>query len=1274
MAAAGTISDGHMIEEIYAMLNLTGVSITFDTHNQGKDPDTVVHVFVKNRLNNTQGSDQNANFVSNLLDSQRYLDTGDLGDHSSSPYLAYGIGLAGNDGFDDPSTHAFPLTLMPDPVSLDDIVLPVVDIHILTHGNNRWIFDYKVTFTFDDHTTNEHASFTFSSKDDAGLPGVILDQDNSNYSGICAENPLRPIPVPDRPVSKSFLRKVTLDIFTHDQNKDGDTQLDIEIVNRLNATSATGIAVGTDLFPGEEFVDPSLHTVSWPSPDGTLTLNEIMLADMVLPEVKVTIHPNGHNRWIFDYRVTFEFADPDDFGEKKVIYSSRTGGVILDQDNNQHFGVYQGPSFPAVAARPAAPLVQNPDPITRTKPIPLALVRQKFDEFINNRNGIDSDHNPPLRRIRLHNSGRYNDGAFPESYLDVRSIIAGRETVNYVSSPTSLGQLSADGITNTVYFIDVNSDGLSISADSAQPPIFTFGIHFETGGPEETAGLFNIDITDFSITLKLTLVKLITDQGPTVVDVLNWINELQDLAATATSAGKDLSGLPLFHYTGTLLGQPVDVVSPLSAHALFIEDLIHVQLMTSETSDPGGFLRENIRDKIFDTLTKKDDITGRTPRDGINSTVTSWLLGGIADDDNDPDGHNIVINNIHTQDDTIMVTYTVPHNVFVPETPADFPASWDFSPGTLSNIDHIVVLTMENRSFDHMIGYLSLPVAQGGMGRTDIDGLKGGESNAFRGTTFPSVPITDTFFSPFPPHGFEPVHRAINGGLMDGFASEYAAQNGAAIAGQIMGHQTASTVPVYDALARDFAIGHRWFASHPGPTFCNRFYELTGRLNLDPSGFWEFDNSSPLRPVFTKTIFDYLSDATHSATGQPVTWTYFEQGYCFLRFFEQHTFDGDNIVSLDDPDRGFFAMAQAGTLPSVSFIDPHFVELPPDSNDDDSPSDIKDGQAFVQRVVEAVVASPAWDKTLLVVVYDEHGGFYDHVPPSAAARVSPELPIDTHGVRVPALVVSPWVGAGSVFGSDTRAVQAAAGAAAEAPAASVVQRGDLHFDHTSILKTIARRFMSTNPPYLGARYAQANDLSAVVSTQLRQTQFRPFIRYNFQFGASQMMLGVKDANPAPGAPLWQIAADGSAAQDFSFEDAGGGFFYIRSHVSNLYLTVQVPAVPATGGEPSIGTGGAPAAAAIPIGASIIENVKFVPGSAPASAALPFPATARQQWLLRPAGERDFFLVESRAAPGMVLQPANPTQPGPIVLGLNGPPVSIPPGRNAWKVSSPLLSD
>src|SRR2546430_1940710 len=327
---------------------LTGVSITFHTHDDNKDFDTVLHVFVKNRLNTTEGSEQNFDFASNFLAFQRYLDSGDLNDHSSSPYLAYGIGLAANDSVDDPSNHTFDLTLMPDPVSLDDIVLPVVSVHILPNGHDRWIFDYTVTFTFDDGT-----DFTFKSRD-AGLPGVILDQDNRDYSGICAENPLRPPAVPGRPVSKSFLRKVTMDFFTHNDNKDHDTRLDVEIVNRVNATSSTGIARGIDLFPDVEFVDGgAVHSVSWPSDDGNLTLNEIALADVVLPEVHITTHPNGNDRWIFDYRVTFEFADPDDFEEKRAVYSYRTSGVILDQDNNRHSGVYQGPAFPNVAARTA---------------------------------------------------------------------------------------------------------------------------------------------------------------------------------------------------------------------------------------------------------------------------------------------------------------------------------------------------------------------------------------------------------------------------------------------------------------------------------------------------------------------------------------------------------------------------------------------------------------------------------------------------------------------------------------------------------------------------------------------------------------------------------------------------------------------------------------------------------------------------------------------------------------------------------------------------------
>ena len=324
-----------------------------------------------------------------------------------------------------------------------------------------------------------------------------------------------------------------------------------------------------------------------------------------------------------------------------------------------------------------------------------------------------------------------------------------------------------------------------------------------------------------------------------------------------------------------------------------------------------------------------------------------------------------------------------------------------------------------------MLGYLSLPLDQGGRGRADVDGLKGGEHNVYQGVTYPSFALEQTRFAPGTPNGYESVVHAINGGRMDGFVASHAQANSDAVGGQAMGYHTAATVPVYDALARDFAIGQRWFCSHPGPTFPNRFYELTGRPNLDARGFWELENSSPMLPVFTPTIFDHLSDAKDPA-GAPLTWRYFEHGYCTLRFFERYTFDHEHVVSIDDPLDGFFSRARRGDLPSVSFIDPHFVDFPPGSDCDEPPSDILPGQALVRRVVEAVVASPAWPKTLLLIVYDEHGGFYDHVPPPPGARVSPDFPVSTLGVRVPMFAISPWVTPGSVFGHDGNRVVGAA--------------------------------------------------------------------------------------------------------------------------------------------------------------------------------------------------------------------------------------------------------
>jgi phospholipase C len=372
--------------------------------------------------------------------------------------------------------------------------------------------------------------------------------------------------------------------------------------------------------------------------------------------------------------------------------------------------------------------------------------------------------------------------------------------------------------------------------------------------------------------------------------------------------------------------------------------------------------------------------------------------------------------------------------------------------GRLANIDHIVVLMMENRSFDHMLGYLSKH-----RGRRDVEGLHGGEKNAYNGRDYPSFPLTGTVFLESPCHRHDCVVHQVNSDKLDGFVESFAKhyKNEDVDPGKVMGYYTAAQVPVYDILAREFLICQRWFAAHPGPTFPNRFFTLTGRLNRDANGRFQFDNphGNNFTPVFTKSLFDHLTE-------HAVSWHYYEHGYCFLRMFERYTSDNEYIVDARDPVRGFFASAHAGTLPSVSFIDPDFIDVPP-GNDDGPPADIAAGQRLVAEIVRAVIEGPSWNKTLLVITYDEHGGFYDHVVPPAAIPVSA---ITKYGVRVPTFVISPWVDRGKV--------------------------SNILFDHTSIAKTIARCFMSANPPDMGERMAGANDLSKVLRSTRREDKPR----------------------------------------------------------------------------------------------------------------------------------------------------------------------------------------
>jgi len=719
-----------------------------------------------------------------------------------------------------------------------------------------------------------------------------------------------------------------------------------------------------------------------------------------------------------------------------------------------------------------------------------------------------------------------------------------------------------------------------------------------------------------------------------------------------------------------------------------VEQVVQVHLDTGSSLDPGAEIRHAIRDHIFDSLKKPDpdpDPWARVSlRDSINARATSFLIGHVIKSGNAelvPYPYPSELKAVSVANGTVSLAFNYPLYRFLNVRPADWPATT--TPGALANIDHIVVLLQENRSFDHMLGYLSLPPEKGGMGRHDVDGLKGGEFNMLNGSEWPSFPLPagDTIFSPGPPNGPEMVAMQINGGKMDGFVRAQAHESGPATAPRVMGYHTAANVPTYDALARDFAVGHRWFASHPGPTFPNRFYELTGRPNIDPWGAWEYENSSPAVASISETIFEHL-------TNGKVSWRCFEHGYSFIRRFERYTFDSEHVVSYDDPAVGFRALALSGNLPSVSFIEPHYVDYPPDSFCDEPPSDIRKSQKFIRDLVEAVVAGPKWEKTLLLITYDEHGGFFDHVPPPFAVPVAPGM-LQTTGARVPSFVISPWVKGGSAFGSD-----------------------DLHFEHTSILKSIARRFLSADYPYLGARYAAAHDLSEILDTEIHTGQFRPFIPYTLVCGATKLCLAVAGGSTVAGGAVRQAAPDGAPDQDFAFEDAGDGFVYIRSNLSGLYVTVDaarepvlqnetmatgpaaaptpVPTPPGTGpgraqahlpvGERVGPPGSVGGTAVAPTSPGLIQEAKYGPLGSVGPIRVGTPNPALQRWRLTPASlaviDRDLFVISSEAFPGQVLQPVDPAQAGSALeLGdPGGAMVGVVGAKHIWRVSTRLIGD
>jgi phospholipase C len=385
-------------------------------------------------------------------------------------------------------------------------------------------------------------------------------------------------------------------------------------------------------------------------------------------------------------------------------------------------------------------------------------------------------------------------------------------------------------------------------------------------------------------------------------------------------------------------------------------------------------------------------------------------------------------------------------------------------PSLSEKIEHIVVLMLENRSFDCMLGNLY-------PGNPRFDGLRGTESNPLHGAepvrawkntardaASMSIPTPD------PGELWDDINMQLFGlggkpgaapPPMSGFAENYVRQSAAAGADcraeAVMHSYDPSQVPVISALARNFAVVDRWFASAPCQTWPNRFFVHTGTA----AGY---ENNSPTHfPYLMNSIFNRLNEAGRSWKiyfhdfPQTLTLTHLWPHVDRFRYYAED----------------FLQDARAGRLPDYTFIEPRYFPDDKLPNDQHPPHNVGLGEDLIAEVYQALRTAPTWSKTLFIVTYDEHGGIYDHVPPPSAVPPDDSHPqpfaFDRYGVRVPAVVISPYIRPGTIWPDAPKD-----GSAEPVPP----------YDHTSILATVRKCFGLGSA--LTQRDAVAPDLEALL--------------------------------------------------------------------------------------------------------------------------------------------------------------------------------------------------
>ncbi len=312
---------------------------------------------------------------------------------------------------------------------------------------------------------------------------------------------------------------------------------------------------------------------------------------------------------------------------------------------------------------------------------------------------------------------------------------------------------------------------------------------------------------------------------------------------------------------------------------------------------------------------------------------------------------------------------------------------------TIPQIEHIVILMMENHSYDNKLGMLRRPGADGF--RPGRDGLplasnpyaNGEIQHAFR------MPTTCQLDG-HPAQDWLASHVQFDNGRNDGFVESSSGP-------VAMGYWEQADQPFYYSLASVFPISDRYFCSVLGQTYPNRRYLISA------TSIGQVDDTTPALTDYPAngTIFDRLD-------AQNITWRDYYTDLATVELYPELYLK--NVGSKVLPITAFYTDAAAGTLPSVCLVEPDYS-----TQSEENPQNIAVGEQFAAGVINAVMSGPAWDRTLLIWTYDEHGGYYDHVPPPPALapdNIPPAVPagesaydgFHRYGFRVPFAMVSPW--------------------------------------------------------------------------------------------------------------------------------------------------------------------------------------------------------------------------------------------------------------------------